>query len=499
MRRLSAFLMIVALLAALAVVSTGPLGVAATEEPARAAEGSAQVDIDGLVARFQDELARSGYVSQPGTEFVADFNRRYCEGDVFSGIWANPQTPYIVTGLPEVPGQAPNTNDLAGTSLSWRLRDDEAFVMIGVTPPPMAFFSFDLSMLSGSVDTGPLLWVAVGDPIDDRSVRTIGSTPYERPFALVYTGDQRTRTEVDQMLAAAGLAGATNHVTIPPAMFRLGLDEGSDEFFLGIRTAVPDAGFEEALDAYRATPPLQVFRVRPKSGSADEMESVYLPDPLPVPPLRVSGTGATELDLNPSLQLLRQRIIERYPDYEAQDVAFERGFEESYPGLQARMVIDPPVQGVGSTSYDGTYLISPDFSLPDGSFLVGYGANHAATGKASYMSFTVYADAEAVVSLASKHHDELQGSARDFIADDPNADLLYAWAFSRAGEGGPTGSHVTTLAPTDADFCAQYGTSRPVDMGTVQIVTRVYQEPATGTRPALSELLLDRALLFTPK
>jgi hypothetical protein len=65
--------------------------------------------------------------------------------------------------------------------------------------------------------------------------------------------------------------------------------------------------------------------------------------------------------------------------------------------------------------------------------------------------------------------------------------------------GTPTGSHVTTLAPTDADFCAQYGTSRPVDMGTVQIVTRVYQEPATGTRPALSELLLDRALLFTPK
>lgn len=491
--------MLVSLAVGAVVVTTGFSAVAAAAEPAQAAESPAQADIDGLVALFQDELTRSGYVSQPGTVFLADFNRRYCEGDLFSAMWANPQSPYIVTAMPEVPGQAPNTNVLAGSSASWRLRQDEAIVIIGMTPPPEAFFSFDLTMLSGALRTGPLLWVAVGDPVDNRTVRTTGSTPYERPFALVLTGDRRTQAEVDQMLAAVGLDGATNDMTIPPAMFRLGLDEESDEFLFAMRTAVPDAGFEAALDDYRAAPPLRLLRVRPRGSSTDETKPVYPPDPLPVPPLRVSGTGTTELDLNPTLELLRQRIIERYPDYEAHDVVLERGFEESYPGLQENLVIDPPVQGVGNANNDARYLISTNFSLPDGSFLVVYGTDHVATGKAAYTSVSVYADAEAALTLASKQHDELRGSARDFIADDPNADLFYAWAFSRAGEGGPTGSHTTTLAPTDTDYCAQYGASRPVDMSTAQVAVRAYQEPATGSRPALSELLLDRLLLFTPK
>ncbi len=36
-------------------------------------------------------------------------------------------------------------------------------------------------------------------------------------------------------------------------------------------------------------------------------------------------------------------------------------------------------------------------------------------------------------------------------------------------------------------------------MSTVRFVGRAYVEPATKSRPALSELLLDRLLLFTPK
>lgn len=481
---------------AAAVFTTGSGGVVVAPEEAPAAESSARPLISTLVTRFQDELASSGYVSQPATEVLADLNRRYCEGATFSAVWPNPLTPYLVAVMPEVPGQAPAAN----APLSWRLRQDEAIVIIGVTPPPEAYYSIDLSMMRGPLQTGPVLWVAIGDPVNNQSVRTSGSTAYDNLFALVIAGHRRTQSEVDDMLSAAGLGGATNDMTIPPAMFRLGLDEGADEFLLGMRTAVPDAGYEEALDDYRATPPLQVLRVRPQGDSADETEPVYAPDPLPVPPLRVSGTGTTELDLNPSLQLLRQRIIDEYPGYEAHDVVLERRVGESGPGLQANMVTDSPLlPGAQNASNDAQYLISPNISLPDDAFLVAYGTNHAATGKASYASVSVNADAEGWVSLATTQSDQLKGSAHDFIADDPNADLLYAWVFSRAGDSGPTGSHVTLLPTTDTDFCAQYGASRPVDMGTIQVVTRAYMEPATGSRPALSELLLDRALLFTPK
>ncbi|WP_406726168.1 hypothetical protein [Streptomyces sp. GD-15H] len=47
----------------------------------------------------------------------------------------------------------------------------------------------------------------------------------------------------------------------------------------------------------------------------------------------------------PTLQLLRQRIIDAHPGFEARDVALERGFEQSYPGLQSNKVIDPPRPG----------------------------------------------------------------------------------------------------------------------------------------------------------
>ena len=452
------------------------------------------------VARFEDQLARSGYVSQAGSELVADFNEWYCRGTLFSAMWANPQAPTIASQLPEVPGQAHNSNGTA----TWRLRQDEAVVLIGRTPPPVAYFSFDFTMMKGSLTAGHLLWVSVGDTISNMTVRTTGATPYDRPFAIVFTGHRRTQAEVNRMLAVAGLGGATNNVAIPAAMFRLGLDAGADEFFLGTRTAVPDPGFEVARDAYLEAPPLYVFRVRPKSRSTSEVQPVYPPDPLSVPPLRVSGTGATELDLEPTLQLLRQRIVDQYPGYEAVDIPVERAFEESYPGLQNKLKIHPPELGVGAANYDARYLGTPNFVLPDGSFIVAYGPDHLATGKASYASVAVYADEAAALFLDTKNHLELQGSARDFIADQQNADQFYAWTFSRAGNGGPRGAHVTVLAPTNTIYCESVGTLpdgsyRDVDMSTVRLFYRAYAEPATRTRPALSELLLDRLLLFTPR
>lgn len=373
-------------------------------------------------------------------------------------------------------------------------------MLIGVTPPPLAYFSFELWMIKGSLATGPVLLVSAGDPINIKTMRTTGPTTFDRPFALVLTGNRRTQAEVNMMLAASGLGGVTNNVPIPPAMFRLGLDEGSDEFLLPARTAVPVPGFKDALDDYRADPPLQIFRVRPKGNPADETKPVYPPDPLPVPRLRISGTRITELNLNLTLQLLRQRIIDTYPGYEAHDAPLERGFEESYPGLQLNLATYPPVQGAGALTNDANYLASPDFNLPDGSFLMAYGANHVVTGKATYTSASLYADAKATVNLASKDHAELWGSARDFIGDQPNADEFYASAFTRAGNSGPTGPHVTTLDATGIDYCSSnYGTNMEVETSTVSVVTRIYMEPATKTRPALSELLLDRLLLFTPK
>ena len=452
-------------------------------------------DTSRQAARFQGQLAKAGYVSQSGENAVFELNERYCSGVTFSALWPNPQSPYIVTRLPEVPGQAPNTNP----PVTWRIRQDEAVVMIGTTPPPEEYFSFDLTMMRGSLHDGPLLWTSVGDPINLRTVHTTGRTPFDRPFALVMTGNRRTQDEVNQMLAASGLRGAINDMTIPPAMFRLGLGADSDQFLFGMRTIVPQPGYEKALDDYRAMPPLQVFRVRPQNNSGDETQPVYQPDPLPVPKLRVSGTGKTELNLNPTLQLLRQRIIDAHPGYDVRDEVVERGFEEGYPALQSNLITAPPVTGSDALSYDADDPITRNFNLPDGSFIVAYGTNHVATGQAAYSSISVNAGTTEAVALEVKDNTNLFGSARDFISDKPNADDFYAWTFSCAGGDGPSGAHVTTLPSTSSDFCAQYGADRPVDLSAIRVGARAYMQPTTLSRPALSSLLMDRVLIFTPK
>ncbi|MFR9799130.1 hypothetical protein ACL02U_25035 [Streptomyces sp. MS06] len=494
-------------LALLAMIVAAPFAMAAAPPEASASgaskgsptavtdHGSPHSDTSRQVARFKRRLAESGYVSQSGTEGVFDLNGRYCDGTVFSGMWPNPQSPYILTGLPEVPGQAPNTNP----PRSWRLRQDEAVVMIGTTPPPEEYFGVDLTRIKGSLHTGPVVWTSVVDPVNNKTVRTNGRTPYSKPFALVITGNRRTRDEVDRMLAASGLGRGTNNMTIPPAMYRLGLGKRSDEFLIGIRTIVAKPGFEKALDDYRAAPPIEVFRVRPQGHSQNQTKPVYRPNPLPVPRMRVSGTGATELDLNPTLQHLRQRIIAAHPGYKARDIVVRRGFEESNPGLQENLVTDPPITGVAALSNDADDPITRNFRLPDGSFAVAYGTNHVATRQASYSSIAMYAGPRAAVSLTAENNRELEGTARDFLGDRPNADKFYAWTFSRAGNAGPTGPHVTELPSAKTNFCSQYGTDRPVDMTRIRAVARAYMQPQTLTRPALSSLLLDRLLVFTPR
>ncbi|MEU8512883.1 hypothetical protein AB0C76_15015 [Kitasatospora sp. NPDC048722] len=56
-----------------------------------------------------------------------------------------------------------------------------------------------------------------------------------------------------------------------------------------------------------------------------------------------------------------------------------------------------------------------------------------------------------------------------------------------------------TVPPVSTDFCAQYGAERSVDLSTIRVVARAYMQPDTLTRPALSSLLLDRVLVFTPR
>ena len=449
--------------------------------------------IDDEVLRFRNEAAKAGFVVQAGLPVITNLNDLYCDYKMWAPLYPNPNAPYFSAVLPHVPGQA----DPVASKGSFRLREDEAIVVIGVTPPPMAYFSLNFHMLRGSLDSNtgpPILWIPVADPVSSLTLEKIGPTPFNQPFAVVATGHRKTQALVHQMLRAAGLGALTNDQIIAPSLFQLGLGAKSDEFIFAMRTAIPSNSdeFNRYMSALRED--VRIFRVRPKSDSeGNQVTPMFARDPLPVPRMRVSGTGTGELDLNPTLQQLRRRIIAKYPDFKATDIRVDHWFEEPYPGLQRDLYSFLPDQdGVDGATTDATYLATANFTLPDGSFLVAYGAHHRATGKATYSSVAVYADDNLGVGLVTVHSPELQGSAQDYINDLPNADMFYAWTFTRANSGF---GHITQLPA--GTFCKE--SSRPVDLSRLRVGYRAYAEPATQTHPAKSEILFDRLLLFAPK
>ena len=475
--------------------------------PAGAAQEFSSTPPNEQISRFLDRVAKAGYLVQEGSVGKLDLDYNYCLGAAWSAFYPNPDSSYLGAALPPSPVQpAPNW-----TPNNFRLREDEAMVVIGTVPPPSAYLSLITIMLNGTLrkDVGPpVLWVPVIDPVNNRTIRTTGATPFSRPFVVVSTGHQRTLDEVHAMLRSAGLEAAINDEPIAPALFQVGLGPDAEQFAFSVRITLPTtkadtdayiAAFNNPITSER---PIRAFRVRPAIAGTDQIQPVYAPNPVPVPQLRVAGTGKSELDMYPTLQLLRQRIIDRYSaTHNYIDVPIDPGLQQPYSGLQrtAGSTHFPLQDGVMAGATDAIYLSSANFALPAGGFLVAFGADHKSTGKATYSNVAVYADPVAAVSLASVLSPDLQGSARDYINDQPNADMFYAWTFTR---GAGSGSHVTQImlpGPSENYCQTRFGLDQPVDLTTVRIWFRSYLEPATNIRPFESELILDRLLLFTPK
>jgi hypothetical protein len=78
----------------------------------------------------------------------------------------------------------------------------------------------------------------------------------------------------------------------------------------------------------------------------------------------------------------------------------------------------------------------------------------------------------------------MPGSARRYLPDHPDVDLLYAWRFARDCQGEAYCSEVPAT-------CPGVGPSEPA-----AVHYRAYLDPATGTHPLASELIEGTAFLF---
>jgi hypothetical protein len=309
--------------------------------------------------------------------------------------------------------------------------------------------------------------------------------------AFIFTPDRGADARVRKALQRAGYPAAIiNTVVFPASLFNLGYGDAGDEFAVVLRNALWEEGAEDDGEAYIDNPPFSLYRVTPTTAT--------VANPFPVRPLRVRGTGHTEMGLMKALDRLRDSIIDSVamvnPGYSHQDVLTEPKNYEGYDYIQRG--IDPLGDARDAFGLFAGYLpewdLEDEITLDDDEFLVVYGVNHVATGKASYMNFNIYASGpeDGKVPIGGADDRTFAGSAAAYLPADPAANLMYAFKISRNCGNEP---NCLTLA---LDGCPRLTIDKDTVLG---LLFRMYLEPATKVGAAMPEVLYDRVIKFSPR
>ncbi|MBM4454462.1 MAG: hypothetical protein FJ013_07775 [Chloroflexi bacterium] len=368
-----------------------------------------------------------------------------------------------------------------GLIQGWQLNPTEALVIVTKTPPQCVYFSycgFIFYKYYEKEKQRKWVWTSFNDPLNNLTIKTSGTpngakgNPFNQDTIIIVTADKGTDRLVRDAAVAAGYSeDIINTYVIPSSMVKLGTGPEYDTIVFGQRMALfaDEKAGQEYVNAITAA-----IRVIPKS-------SVNL-DPFPAPELRVRGTGKTEVDLQPALEDLRKAILAKYSGLAAQELETRIWLSESYDAVQTGTY-------VAGESRDTVYLRCDTLTLGDNpdEFVIVYGVNHAASGKATYSNCNFYGEAgwNGVVGIYST---ELAGTAESYLPGNPLAKYLYVCKFARK-----CSSEKACVAVPTGPKAHGVGLDQPAFIG-----FRAYMEPATRVGPAFTELLYDRVIKFSP-
>lgn len=487
------------------------------------------------VPRFLTEIKKAGFSSQEGSFTFFDLIKHVCEDGYFSAMGNNPwPNAYFVLQMPN----PPNVNYELPYSLVWQMRQDEAIVLIGQTPPPVRYFGIQTWANMGPAsppgakvsDNRTLMGAAFGDSVNNQTVRTTGSDPFNRPIVSIITGNKKTEQLVRKAVLAAGYPEAIINVErLSTVIAPLGYGPAGSILLTAQRYAAPSdkSLFEDyvrrSIDDDPGNNPFRAFRVTP--------ENELTPDQYPTPTLRVKGTGVTEMDLYPALKGLGKAILAK--EAEVNGMPYKelgvRVWQDVMSSGQPVLCDDPwtALQN-GQFSYQLTrdsnaWTTYPPFKLRDNvdEYVIVYGVNHQRTGKAAYTSFSAYVEPvfgtgrEIGLGTVTDPDFDAGGkpgdSARRYLKPgDPYykyADMLYAWKIARHCDGEPYCLEVGNPKDINGvpynDNCTpqinlDIDPERPSWASDVFVAFRNYLEPATAISADSNELVWDRAIYLGP-
>jgi hypothetical protein len=471
------------------------------------------VDI-GDVKAFQQALEKDGFTVREGGLTYFDFMKLYNSGVLPSAYGNNPATQYLVYLVPpasghHVTGIIAKIMNILGVTKDitpfFSLRPDEAVVFVGRTPPECRYFSFDHYLMERTYGNETRwIFANLADTVNNMVINTEGTpngaagNPFNQTTIVITTADKGIDQRIQAAALSAGYSGdIINTQVIPSAMLNMGVENTSDTFGVFIRPSL--FADQKVGDAYIANKPARVFRITPN-------ESTKL-DPYNMPELRVRGTGMTEFDLMNDLEQLKKAILNKYSELNATELPTSMTVTTGSDGIQRGIDVLGPANDACYLWTGNQTCSSPTPPFPDlrqyydflrnppvtlgknaNEFLIVYGVNHVATGKATYQNFVPYgADVWNGVGMITDL--DFNGTAKEYLPDNPNAKYLYVYKLARNCSGDPYCYEV----PYNAKG---YGIDldQPVFIG-----WRSYLEKATKTGPSYSEIVYDRAIKFDPK
>lgn len=445
----------------------------------------------GSASEVKDALENGGFTVQEGKLGSVDIFKMVEAGELANANYQNAGASYFSPMLPPAPGQAAPCyfTDAGiqpadqGLFIDYRLQPDQAIILFGKTPPRCTYFGYDADIASRfSPQTGKpvMLFGNYGDAINPLTIKTDGPAddPYERNTMIIMTADEGVASNIKQAVAEAGYPSEIiNDYPVPSQVLRLGLDQGSDTLMLLHRFAYP--ADEQAGKDYSANPTLSVFRVIPKTTPKQDLFSM--------PESRVRGTGDfKDQELTDTAVQLRQAILNKYKGYNVEEAVTSpwSGGADGADGLCAIQEMQPAF-GPGR---DALYLRTTDFTLADdpNEFVIVYGISHAAIGKATYSSLSVYGEQQKN-GVASAWSGQWEGTAEEYLPGNPDAKYLYVWKIARNSNGD---AHITTVPYNQGIYGIDL--DQPIFLG-----FRSYLEPETKTGPIATEVYFDRAIKFS--
>jgi hypothetical protein len=452
-------------------------------------EESANDIAGGNISAFRSALEQDGFIVQDGNLSFFDVIGFYNSGLTQSCFGNNPATPYVAFWLPPGPGQtgisllkSPN-----GLAVDWHLRPDEAIVYIGRTPPECSYFSYRSYVFDKFYPHEgeyKRIFGDLGDTLNLKTIKTEGTPnggegdPFNQTTVIISTADKGIDERIRNAAESAGyLSSIINSDVIPSSILNMGLDNSSDTFAFIIRLNF----FQDELagNAYVNDPPGTVLRITP--AQPPEL------NPYKVPELRVRGTGnASELDLMPDLNELRQSILDQYGNLRATELETHVWLytpAQGYDAIQRGVFVLGP-------NRDTYYLNTTHFALGDdpNDFLIVYGVNHAATGKATYSNFALYG-ADILNGVGCVNSQDLWGTAEEYMPENSKAKYFYVWKVARNCTGDP---HCLEIPWGVKAYGIEL--DQPAFVG-----FRGYLEKNMTVSSSYDEILYDRVIKFSSK